>query len=82
MKRQKDEKGIDFPIFVICQGFELVHYLANDDDKDTLSTVNIFGESRKMDFVVDDVKNYSLFSHFPAELVEKMKKEGLAHHAH
>ena len=31
MKRQKDEKGIDFPIFAICQGFELVHQLANED---------------------------------------------------
>ena len=26
MKRQKDEEGIDFPIFGICQGFELIHY--------------------------------------------------------
>ena len=42
MKRQKDEKGVDWPIFGICQGFEMIHYLANNDDKDTLSTVKIF----------------------------------------
>lgn len=42
MKKQKDEKNIDFPIFGICQGFEMIHYLANDDNKDTLSVVKIF----------------------------------------
>ena len=43
MKRQKDEKGIDFPIFGICQGFELIHFLANEDRKDTLSNVVVYG---------------------------------------
>ena len=37
MKRQKDEKGIDFPLFGICQGFEVIHYLANEDHKKTLT---------------------------------------------
>ena len=57
MKRQKDDKGIDFPIFGICQGFELIHFLANDDAKDTLSNVTIYGESRPLDFTVADVKS-------------------------
>ena len=39
MKREKDERGVDFPIFGICQGFEIIHYLANEDAKDTLSDV-------------------------------------------
>ena len=43
MKRQKDEKGIDFPIFGICQGFEIIHYLANEDHKNTLSNLIIYG---------------------------------------
>ena len=43
MKRQKDEKGIDFPIFGICQGFEVIHYLANEDHKKTLSNLVIYG---------------------------------------
>ena len=50
MKRQKDDKGIDFPIFGICQGFELIHFWANDDDKDTISNVTVKGESRPLDF--------------------------------
>ena len=82
MKKQKDEKGIDWPIFGICQGFELVHYLANEDAKDTLSVVKIFGESRKVDFVVEDPTEYELFSYFPDEIIEKMELEDLAVHAH
>ena len=48
MKRQK-AKGIDWPIFGICMGFEVIHYLANEDDINTLSNVVIYNESRKMD---------------------------------
>lgn len=73
MKRQKDEKGIDFPIFGICQGFEFVHFLANEDDAETLSYVKIFAESRKSKFVVDDPKEYTLFEQFPRELLEAME---------
>ena len=70
MKRQKDEKGIDFPIFGICQGFELIHYLANEDRKDTLSVVNINNESRPIDIVVDDIQSFSLFEGFSDEILE------------
>lgn len=82
MKRQKDEKGIDFPIFGICQGFELIHFLANEDDKDTLGDVPIFSESRPICFAVDNVKDYSLFRDFPDWILEKLEEENLAVHAH
>ena len=42
-KWSKDVEGVDFPILGICQGFEIIHYLANRDDKSTLSNVRIFG---------------------------------------
>lgn len=83
MKRQKDEKGIDFPIIGICQGFELIHYLANEDRKDTLSDVKIYGESRPMKSQVDSLaKDSSLFEAFPEELLEMMQTENLLLHAH
>ena len=74
MKRQKDEKGIDWPIFGICQGFELIHYLANEDDKATLSNVKIYNESRPFDFHIDEVRGglYHMFDPFPDELLERM----------
>ena len=68
MLRQKDQKGIDFPIFGICQGFELIQYLANEDHKETLSNVNIYNESRPMDFKIEHsmVKILTnMFSQFP-----------------
>lgn len=66
MKRQKDEKGIDWPIFGICQGFEVIHYLANEDEKNTLSNVVLYKTSRPINIKVPDLKNnFELFSAFP-----------------
>jgi len=31
MIKQKDEHNIEWPILGICQGFEVIHYLTNDD---------------------------------------------------
>ena len=82
MKRQKDEKGVNFPIFGICQGFELIHFLANDDDKDTLSDVHIEYESRPVNWTVANLKDYSLFRDFPDWILERMGNEKLAVHSH
>ena len=84
MKRQKDEKGIDWPIFGICQGFEVIHYLANEDDKETLSKVVIYNDSRPLEFKIEDVKHsqYQLFKPFPDELLLRMQSEKLLYHAH
>ena len=82
MKKQKDEKDIDFPIFGICQGFELIHFLANDDHKATLSNVQIYNDSRPMNYTVKDPKASSLFAPFPDELIERMAEEDLLYHAH
>lgn len=82
MKRQKDDKGIDFPIIGICMGFEQIHYLANDDDKDTLSDLLIQAESRKIDFTVHNPTDYSLFRHFNEDLLEALELEDLSLHSH
>ena len=83
MKKQKDEKGIDFPIFGICQGFEVIHYLANEDAKDTLSNVVIYNESRKMDIKMMLVhENSTMFDPFPDSLLFKMINGPLLYHAH
>ena len=82
MKRQKDEKGIDFPIFGICQGFQLVHFLANDDSAETLSKVVIFGKSRKSKFAVENPKEYTLFDQFPDDVLRAFETENVALHSH
>ena len=52
-KNQKDEHGIEFPIMGICQGFEVIHYLVNEDARDTLSNVVIYGQSTTLKWEVD-----------------------------
>ena len=83
MRKKKDLEGEDFHLFGICQGFELIHYLANGDDKDTLSNNTIYNESRKVLWQVEDPKNDTwLFEDFPEEILTRMGEEGLAYHAH
>ena len=45
--------------------------------------MSIYGESRPMKVVVEDVKKDSyVFEHFPDELLKKMQNENILHHAH
>jgi gamma-glutamyl-gamma-aminobutyrate hydrolase PuuD len=41
-----DKYRHNWPILGICQGFEVLHWLANDDYFDTLTNVRVRGESR------------------------------------
>ena len=43
---QMDKYRLNWPILGICQGFEVLHWLANDDYFDTLTNVRVRGESR------------------------------------
>ena len=83
-KRQKDQHGIEFPIFGICQGFEVIHQLANDDRRDTLSKNVIYNESRSMDLTPkgQDPKKTQVFKDFPPNLFDAMTREPLLYHAH
>ena len=64
-------------------GFEIIHYLANEDHKDTLSNVVIYNESRKMDLRMTEIKkNSTLFVDFPDSILFKMINEPLLYHAH
>ena len=58
--KQMDENGISWPIFGICQGFEVIHWLANEDFYDTLTNVEIYRESRKVKWAIDP-KSTKLF---------------------
>lgn len=61
----------------------MIHYLANEDEKKTLSNVVIYGESRPIKSEVGDLgKESNLFDSFPGELLEKMQTEKLLYHAH
>ena len=85
MKRQKDEKGIDFPIFGICQGFEIIHYLANEDHKNTLSNLIIYGQSRPMNLKMEAItarQDRGLFDDFPFGLITAMTTQPINYHAH
>lgn len=43
---QMDKYRLSWPIIGICQGFEVLHWLANDDYFNTLTNVRVRGESR------------------------------------
>lgn len=62
----------------------MIHYLANEDAKDTLSKVEVYGQSRPLDFEVGELKGgkYTLFDSFPSELLYKLETENLNLHAH
>lgn len=82
-KRQKDVFGVNFPLFGICQGFELLNALANEGHPETLSEVVIYKESRPLHWQVDDVKaNSTLFEDFPEHHLEAMGQESINLHAH
>ena len=68
----------------MCQGFEIIHYLANEDAKDTLSRIDIYSQSRPLDFEVDELKGgkYTLFEPFPEDILEKLETENINLHAH
>ena len=72
MKSKKDSEQEDFHLFGICQGFELLHYLANEDNKDTLSENVIYNESRPVNWQVPNPKETWLFQDFPDELLDRM----------
>ena len=80
--RQKDEKGIEWPIFGICQGYEILTWLTNDDRLDTVSEVIIYSESRPIQWTVDNPKHYRMYRGFPDSVLRKMAEEPLAYHAH
>ena len=44
--KSKKERGIDFPILAVCQGFELLGIYANEDSKDALKDVECIGKQR------------------------------------
>ena len=53
-----------FPLLGICQGFELLAFLANDDDKNTLDDIYHI-ENRRVEWAVQNVKNESrMFADF------------------
>ena len=81
-KRVKDESKEHFPLMGICQGFELLAFLANGDDKNTLSDI-YHVENRKVDWHVANVRQESrLFNSFDQDLLDKMASEKYALHLH
>ena len=82
-KRQKDQKNIDWPILGICQGMEVLSYLVNNDAKDTLSNVVIYGQSTPLRWEVDSPRSESrLFAGFGQDLLDAMATQELLLQAH
>lgn len=79
---QKDKFNVSWPILGICQGFEVLHWLANDDYRDTLTNVRIYRESRPFKWTVDPKKESLIFKDFPKSILKRMEKEKLSFHAH
>jgi len=82
MIKQKDEHNIEWPILVICQGFEVIHYLTNDDKPDTLSKVEIYRKSLPLEWKIDEPKSTRFFKDFPEQMLEVMATEPVQVHAH
>jgi gamma-glutamyl-gamma-aminobutyrate hydrolase PuuD len=55
----KDVKEEEWPILGICQGLELISVLINDDKIETLDYIEIYGESRPVNWRVDNVSDDS-----------------------
>jgi len=70
-------------VFGICQGFETIHLIANNDDLNTFTGNSIYFESRPVDWAVENPKqNSKMFQSFPLSLLNKLESENLAFHAH
>ena len=52
-QKKKDEDKEDWPILGICQGYEVIGILNNDDKLSILDNVKIFGKSRPVKWEVD-----------------------------
>ena len=73
-KFMKDVKKEDWPILGICQGLEVISILFGEDNIQTLDEIVIYGESRSIDWAVQNVTQDSvLFNSFPEYLVESME---------
>lgn len=84
-KKRKDERGIDFPILAICQGFELLGIYVNDDSKDVLKDVECVAKQRKTEWQkpLDEVRaTWRLFRDFDQDIIEKMAEEPSVIHFH
>ena len=76
--KQKDEHNITWPVFGFCQGYEVIHWLANEDRYDTLTNVKIYNEGRPIEWRVEDPKhNTHFFKDFPESLLQKMANDDL-----
>ena len=80
--KQMDQFNISWPIFGICQGFEVLHWLVNDDKYDLLTNIEIYRESRPLHWTVKPKTNSTLFKDFPESVLKKMGTQKLALHAH
>ena len=48
--KSKDERGIDFPILAVCQGFQVLGMYVNKDSKDILKDVECIYKSKQVDW--------------------------------
>lgn len=79
----KDVKNEEWPILGICQGLEVISLLYGEDNIETLDDIVIYGESRPIEWAIQNVTEESvLFSTFPQELIDAMEVQDIALHAH
>jgi gamma-glutamyl hydrolase len=71
-KRQKDQKNDNFLIFGVCQGYELLAYLACNDYNETLSSIVVVNENRPVHWEVDPKKESRIFADFRQDILDKM----------
>ena len=80
--RLKDEKGEDFPIIGVCQGFQILTMIVAGDEY-TLEDILIRGENRKKTWKVANPKTDSvMFSKFEDDLIRGFESDPYCVHFH
>eukprot|EP00347_Sterkiella_histriomuscorum_P010196 403377236 len=78
----KDSTGQDFPVFGVCQGYQLIILFAAKD-QNVLETIQSIDENRSKNWkVANPKKDSKIFSNFEDDLIQGLKEYELAYNNH
>lgn len=80
-KAEKTVKGRNFPILGICQGYEVLGIIANNDDPRTLSYQKSFDVMQSVEWLRNPAET-QMFKDFESNLLQRMESENLVYHFH
>ena len=84
-KTQKTTYNKSFPLTGICQGFELLSFLASGDKQDLLSSIPYVNIQRKVTWKIDSTAvnaNSKMFELFEQDTLDAMASDDITFHYH